>query len=80
MTRLCPRGVAHLWLRDREGRRYAEPYRSRRERAAIVQAVAEGQQQSAWMAAQAQAGWPQFDEPELVTPEQASEMETWWRR
>lgn len=78
MTRLCPRGVAHLWRRDRDGRRYAAPYRSRGERAAIEQAIAAATANAAWMAEQERLGWPQFEEPVLVASEQASEMQTWW--
>ncbi len=80
MTRLCPRGVAHLWLRDRYGRRSAIPYGSRGERAAIEQAIAEAQQNAAWMAEQERLGYPLLDEPALVTPEQADELRAWAAR
>lgn len=81
MTRLCPRGVAYLRHADPEGRVWCVPYRSLTERAALVQAHAETVQRvaanAAWMAEQARLGWPLFDEPALVTPEQAAELRAW---
>jgi hypothetical protein len=83
-VRLCPRGVAYLRHTDPVGRVWCEPYRSRRERAALVQAHAETEQRvaanAAWMAEQARLGYPLFEEPALVTPEQAAELRAWAAR
>jgi hypothetical protein len=80
MTRLCPRGVAYLRIVTAGGQPDALPYRSLRERAALLQTIAESNANAAWMAEQERLGWPRFEEPALVTPEQAAELRAWAAR